>query len=113
MRRILVLILAAVAVSGCETTDVSAQAEAKTMKRLPQFDTHMDCLALQARKYARADGSPLELGIIGSSNCNQTRIALHNAILKIESQSFADSYIHTARREEPKMIAAEIIRLRG
>lgn len=82
------------------------------MKSLPELSSHMDCLAAQARNYAHVEGSPLELGIIGSSACNRSRLKLQDAILMVESPAFTRSYIETARREEPNMIAAEIIRLR-
>lgn len=101
----------ALALAGCETTAPSGGAT--SMKSLSEFSTHMDCLALQASQYAKVEGSPLELGIIGASACNASRARLRTAITNREGAAFARGYMNAAEREEPKMIAAEIIRLRG
>jgi hypothetical protein len=104
------LLALAATLAGCETTNTPPIP--LSMKSLPEFSGHMDCLAKQASSYAPVQGSPLELGIIGASACGRTRVALYDAVARQQGNTFARSYIATGREEEPKMIAAEIIRLR-
>lgn len=83
-----------------------------TLVSLPEYEAHQECLGFQAFRFSEAEGSPLELGIIASAACARTRQALYRAILKIENRVFAQGYIRAAEREEPKLVAGVIARVR-
>jgi hypothetical protein len=105
-----VLLSVALLLTGCET---SGEARPKvSVKSLPEYAEHQRCLGRQTFIYSKAEGSPLELGIIASSGCGGTRYTLYNAITKIESRAFAQGYISTSEQEDPKLIAGAIIRVR-
>lgn len=100
----------ALALTGCET---SGETRSKvSVDSLPEFAEHHRCLGRQTFTYSKAEGSPLELGIIASSACGSTRYALYNAIAKIEGRAYAQGYITASEREDPKMIAGAIIKVR-
>ena len=61
---------------------------------------------------SKAEGSPLELGIIASAACNKTRYELYEAVTKVESRAFAQGYIGEVEKGDPKMIAGVIVRVR-
>lgn len=79
---------------------------------LPEFADHQRCLGRQAFILSKAEGSPLELGIIAAAACGSTRHDLYIAITKIESRAFAQGYIRAAEREDPKLIARTIVQAR-
>ena len=109
MKKSLWLLCLVVALAGCETSP----AQKVDIKSLPEYQEHMGCLAGQAARYSKVQGSALELGIIGSSACNSTRANLFSALEKLESRAYAQGYIGASEREEPKILAAAIIKRRG
>lgn len=100
----------ALALTGCETSgDTRPEV---SVSSLPEYAEHKECLGRQTFIYSKAEGSPLELGIIASSACGSTRYSLYNAIAEIESAAFAQGYISMSEREDPKLIAGAIIKVR-
>jgi hypothetical protein len=110
MKQVIALALAGIALAGCETTDNARPKIA--IGSLPEYAAHHKCLGGQAFIVSKAEGSPLELGMIASAACNKTRYALYDAITKIESRTFAQGYIGESEKNEPKMIAGVIVRVR-
>ena len=111
MKQIVALGFVAIALAGCET---SGEARPKvSVNSLPEYAEHQKCLGRQSAIYSKAEGSPLELGIIASSACNSTRSALYEAISKIESRAFAQGYLNESQKEEPKMIAGVIAKVKA
>lgn len=110
MKQILALGFAVV-LAGCET---SGESRAKVnVNSLPEYEKHQACLGRQTAIYSTAAGSPLELGIIASAACNGTRFALYEAIAEVESPAYAQGYIGTAEKEEPKMVAGVIAKAKA
>ncbi len=70
------------------------------------------CLGRQTYIYSKGEGSPLELGIIASSACNSTRAALYKAIAAAKGAAYARGYTGASEREDPKLIAGAIIKVR-
>ncbi|GEM_PF-1671040 len=110
MKRILALGLISIALAGCETTDTDRPKV--NINSLPEYAAHQKCLGGQSFIVSKAEGSPLELGMIASAACNKTRYALYDAITKVESRSFAQGYIGESEKNDPKMIAGVIVRVR-
>lgn len=111
MKQIVALGLITVVLAGCETSGESRQTV--DVNTLPEYEKHQGCLGRQTAIYARAAGSPLELGIIASAACNSTRYALYEAIVKVQSPAYARGYIGAAEKEEPKMIAGVIAKVKA
>jgi hypothetical protein len=103
--------LIGVALAGCETSgDTHSSLDVKT---LPEYQKHQECLGRQTAIYSTAAGSPLELGIITSSACNSTRYALRDAIAKVKGRAYAQGYTGASEKEEPKMIAGVIAKVKA
>ncbi|MBB4230052.1 hypothetical protein [Rhizobium mongolense] len=111
MNKYIGMALAAFALAGCETTESSTANF--DVKSLPERALHTACLKAKVQEYSRVEGSPLELGQIASSGCNSTRYALYDAIAKHTNKYFAKGYIGASETEDPKMVAAAIIKTRG
>lgn len=111
MNTYIALAFAATALVSCETTgDPKSTVD---IDKLPERAAHWECLRDKVNEYSRVQGSPLELGQIASSGCNRSRYALYDALVKAKGPYFAKGYIGASETEEPKMIAAAIIKKRG
>ncbi|MER9312974.1 hypothetical protein NKI51_27370 [Mesorhizobium australicum] len=110
MRNHFAILAIVLSLSGCET---SGGAGANfDINSSPEYKEHQMCLGRQTYVYSKAEGSPLELGIIASSACNSTRAALYSAIAAAKGPAFARGYTDSSEREDPKMIAGAIIKVR-
>lgn len=116
MKRVILVIAALATITGCETSNGeigSTQGKSSNIKDYPEYSAHIECLAAKAFEYYRAEGSPLELGVIGSSACNNTRYALNAAITKRQNRYIAQGYTQASEQEDPKLVANQIIRFRS
>ncbi len=110
MRIRFTVVAAVLALAGCET---SGRTTAEFhVNSLPEYKEHQMCLGRQAYTYSKAQGSPLELGVIASSACNPTRAALYSAIAAVKGVYFARGYTDTSEREDPRLIAGAIVKAR-
>ncbi|MBY3536000.1 hypothetical protein HFN68_24245 [Rhizobium laguerreae] len=110
MMKFIGLALVVVALAGCETSGEAGKK--KDIHSMPEYAAHETCLGKQAFIFKDAEGTPLEAGTIASAACNSTRVALYQAIRKVESPSFAKGYLEASEENDPKMIAGVIAKAR-